>query len=458
MSDRLKLLEQGSCCGGKCDACPFTPKQTKGSTEVYGYTAFDLDGTLFEKQEPFDPDAIGKPIKPMIARLRRHLEAGDEVRILTARGGAITEELNKRLSSYGVPNLRVSSRKMPEMALLYDDRAVGVGRGGQVKEARESYETDGGIRRRREARRQMIRRLVLGVGLTGGAVTSNRLAEGFLPKETRRLLDETARTYHQLERSRALSGRTGESDNQVVESYADLGSRLANAQVAGVKGKDLVKWLRSSFPVENKWTPHFSDAHYDAFSRGPLFGGGQLIDEHVHDMLGRNKKDTALRRYLSADFTSDFGEQLNSRTTDKTGQRLFNGTLREGLAYGGRKVSDADQRSVLSNILRDDELNKSRPKLFTKNRPYDLGQAMPEVKSDLAGGLMSSSFPTYLGIGRHAKNIHSGLSSWLPAALLLGGAGALTAGALSGLKSKKLTREEQRRLDKEKDEENEQRK
>jgi hypothetical protein len=52
--------------------------------------AFDLDGTLAEKEEPFNPDTIGDPIPEAVEYARRFQEAGARIIIFTVRG-------NKRL-------------------------------------------------------------------------------------------------------------------------------------------------------------------------------------------------------------------------------------------------------------------------------------------------------------------------------------------------------------------------
>jgi hypothetical protein len=61
-----------------------------------GWIGFDFDGTLAEWGEgtsnPGDVCRIGKPILPMVLRLRQHVTQGDEVKIFTARVGPATDQ------------------------------------------------------------------------------------------------------------------------------------------------------------------------------------------------------------------------------------------------------------------------------------------------------------------------------------------------------------------------------
>lgn len=48
--------------------------------------AFDLDGTLAKKEEPFDPDSIGEPREEAVAYARKFKKAGARIIIFTVRG------------------------------------------------------------------------------------------------------------------------------------------------------------------------------------------------------------------------------------------------------------------------------------------------------------------------------------------------------------------------------------
>ena len=99
-----------------------------------GWVGFDLDGTLAEYAS-WSED-IGKPVPEVIARLKKHLAEGDEVRILTARGSYGTEDRWKQLRKihdwlleHVGKDLEVTDRKDPKMKFLYDDRVIRVDEG-----------------------------------------------------------------------------------------------------------------------------------------------------------------------------------------------------------------------------------------------------------------------------------------------------------------------------------------
>ena len=50
------------------------------------WIGFDLDGTLAKRvPPPFDPKAIGEPIRPMVDLVKKYLSEGKDVKIFTAR-------------------------------------------------------------------------------------------------------------------------------------------------------------------------------------------------------------------------------------------------------------------------------------------------------------------------------------------------------------------------------------
>lgn len=96
----------------------------------------DLDGTLAKQEQWQGIDHIGEPIPAMVARVRRWIAAGQEVRIFTAR---VTwdDERVQQLAIHYVEEwckehigtvLPVTNVKDMEMIELWDDRAVGVER------------------------------------------------------------------------------------------------------------------------------------------------------------------------------------------------------------------------------------------------------------------------------------------------------------------------------------------
>jgi hypothetical protein len=95
-----------------------------------GWIGVDLDGTLAEYTTWLGPYHIGKPIEPMLARIKAWREAGIEVKIFTARASsndptAITAIKNWCKVHVG-EELEVTCTKDYQMIELWDDRAVQV--------------------------------------------------------------------------------------------------------------------------------------------------------------------------------------------------------------------------------------------------------------------------------------------------------------------------------------------
>lgn len=102
-----------------------------------GWIGVDLDGTLAEYSGWKGPTHIGAPIPKMVARVKKWLEEGREVRIFTARvypGGRVTiEELaavERAIEQWSEEQfgkvLRTTYCKDYGMVELWDDRAVQV--------------------------------------------------------------------------------------------------------------------------------------------------------------------------------------------------------------------------------------------------------------------------------------------------------------------------------------------
>jgi len=94
----------------------------------------DLDGTLAMYDGFKGPDVIGDPIPAMLARVKRWLAAGKQVRIMTARVSpktpghdkarkAIRAWLKEHLPGYDIP---ITHKKDYLMKELWDDKAVTV--------------------------------------------------------------------------------------------------------------------------------------------------------------------------------------------------------------------------------------------------------------------------------------------------------------------------------------------
>ncbi len=102
-------------------------------SEWYGV---DLDGTLAVYDQWHGPTHIGRPIQPMVDRIKGWLAEGYEVRIVTARMAGqrvgIDPEQTKELIQQwlvdvaGLPPLECTCMKDFGMIQLWDDRAVQV--------------------------------------------------------------------------------------------------------------------------------------------------------------------------------------------------------------------------------------------------------------------------------------------------------------------------------------------
>lgn len=99
-----------------------------------GWHGVDLDGTLAEDHGWFGMTHIGRPIEPMVARVKQWLADGEEVRIVTARMGHPDPEKREvgRLAirrwclEHIGEALEVTNAKDFAMIDLWDDRAVTV--------------------------------------------------------------------------------------------------------------------------------------------------------------------------------------------------------------------------------------------------------------------------------------------------------------------------------------------
>ena len=91
----------------------------------------DLDGTLAYYDGFKGHDHIGKPIPKMMDRVKRWLKQGKKVCIFTARadsGKKGIDPVKKWLKDNGLPDLKVTNVKTPNIIKIWDDRAVHVKR------------------------------------------------------------------------------------------------------------------------------------------------------------------------------------------------------------------------------------------------------------------------------------------------------------------------------------------
>ena len=118
-----------------------------------GWIGVDLDGTL-AVHEPGEYDgSIGRPIKPMVERVKKWLKDGKEVKIMTARAwnptgppylNPNTEGQKQAIKDWCVEHigeaLPITCQKDYRMIELWDDRAIQVERntGKPVAQIREA--------------------------------------------------------------------------------------------------------------------------------------------------------------------------------------------------------------------------------------------------------------------------------------------------------------------------------
>ena len=102
-----------------------------------GWIGVDLDGTLAHYTVWEGPDCIGPPVEKMLARVKRWVDKGIEVRIVTARAAVtdMTVSANEAVLEsrqaiqdwcvkHGLPRLPVTATKDYGMIELWDDRAI----------------------------------------------------------------------------------------------------------------------------------------------------------------------------------------------------------------------------------------------------------------------------------------------------------------------------------------------
>ena len=97
-----------------------------------GWIGVDLDGTLAHNTPGAGLDKIGKPIGLMVARVKRWLKEGRDVRIFTARVGTPGQAREQRplvekwCEEHLGKKLPVTATKDYAMVELWDDRAIQV--------------------------------------------------------------------------------------------------------------------------------------------------------------------------------------------------------------------------------------------------------------------------------------------------------------------------------------------
>lgn len=97
-------------------------------SEEAGWIGVDLDATLANYNGWKGIEHIGDPIPAMMARVKKWLEQGRKVKIMTARASdpAAVPYIKKWLADSGLPELEVTNVKDMEMLCLWDDKVVRV--------------------------------------------------------------------------------------------------------------------------------------------------------------------------------------------------------------------------------------------------------------------------------------------------------------------------------------------
>ena len=95
-----------------------------------GWIGVDLDGTLADTSKPPVLGSIGPPVEKMVARIRKWIEEGIEVRIVTARVAWNADQvpmIGAYLHAFVTDkDLIITAFKDYEMLELWDDLAVQV--------------------------------------------------------------------------------------------------------------------------------------------------------------------------------------------------------------------------------------------------------------------------------------------------------------------------------------------
>jgi len=102
----------------------FYPQEVERLTKS-GYIAVDLDKTLAKYSDGDDIRQIGKPIKPMLDRIKAGIAEGKKFKIFTARAASYEQIplVELWLKENGLDGLEVTNKKTPDIVEIWDDRA-----------------------------------------------------------------------------------------------------------------------------------------------------------------------------------------------------------------------------------------------------------------------------------------------------------------------------------------------
>ena len=98
------------------------------NTDNTPWIGVDLDGTLAKYISYRGIDHIGRPLKPMLERVRRWQAAGYKIKIMTARASVpeLIPPVQQWLKKHKLKDIEVTNKKDFHMIELWDDRAIQV--------------------------------------------------------------------------------------------------------------------------------------------------------------------------------------------------------------------------------------------------------------------------------------------------------------------------------------------
>ena len=95
----------------------------KSDTQLYHY--IDFDRTLATHKTSWGIEKMGKPIPKMMEKVKKLLQAGEKIKIFTARAGypGQKKKVQDWLEKYGLPRLPVTNVKGDDVKFILDDKA-----------------------------------------------------------------------------------------------------------------------------------------------------------------------------------------------------------------------------------------------------------------------------------------------------------------------------------------------
>jgi hypothetical protein len=104
-------------------------EENKKENKSKEWIAVDLDGTIatYNDTLPHDPETIGDPIPKMISRIKKWINDGKQIKIMTARADKndkSAEVIKKWCIKHIGQELEITNTKDKNMTELWDDRAI----------------------------------------------------------------------------------------------------------------------------------------------------------------------------------------------------------------------------------------------------------------------------------------------------------------------------------------------